>query len=305
MTYMASPTTPPILTPSVAPTSNTDAALFHKGNKRDISVYPVLKDILSFSTWKLKFTALATKDGLSRILEPSYIPGTDPEKHLFSAQQQFLFAVFTQTLVDPTAKDILQRHQATTDAQKIYSELVSAATNSACATLAKQEILKFLTSDKLDHSWKGTHDGFILHWCSQLRQFEEICTPSERYNSFQKFTMLSLAVSEVPYMKQVESFNELLNVTGHSSADYTTYLALLHATAQREDGKRTKSFDPKRRINQHLLNFDYVDHGGELFRDAWNEQGYQEHETEFFDSDFEQTIQLLNQTSISNTSDRP
>ena len=38
MNYMASPTTPPILTPSVAPTSTTDAALFHKGNKRDISV---------------------------------------------------------------------------------------------------------------------------------------------------------------------------------------------------------------------------------------------------------------------------
>ena len=106
-----------------------------------------------FSTWKLKFTALATKDGLACILEHSYIPSTDPEKHLFSEQKQFLFAVFTQTLVDPTAKDILCRHQATTDAQKIYSESVSAATNSACATLAKQEILKFLTSVKLDHSW--------------------------------------------------------------------------------------------------------------------------------------------------------
>ena len=70
-------------------------------------------------------------------------------------------------------------------------------------------------------------------------------------------------------------------MTGHSSADYTTYLALLRATAQWEDGKHTKSFDPKRRINQHLLNFDYVDHGGELFRDAWNEQGYQEHKTQF------------------------
>ena len=34
--------------------------------------------------------------------------------------------------------------------------------------------------------------------------------------------MLSLAVSDIPYLKQVESFNELLNVTGHSSADYTT-----------------------------------------------------------------------------------
>ena len=143
MAYIATPTTPPIITPPVAPTSTSDAALFHKGYKRDISVYPVLKDILSFSTWKLKFTALATKDGLVRILEPSYIPGTDPEKHLFRAQQQFLFAVFTQTLVDPTAKDILRRHKATTDAQKIYSELVSAATNSACATLAKQEILNF------------------------------------------------------------------------------------------------------------------------------------------------------------------
>ena len=79
-------------------------------------------------------------------------------------------------------------------------------------------------------------------------------------------------------MKQVESFNELLNVTGHSSADYTTYLALLCATAQREDGKRTKRFDPKHRLNQHLFTFDYVVQGGDLFRDAWNEQ---DHETEF------------------------
>ena len=104
MAYMATPTTPPIITPPVAPTSTSDAALFHKGNTRDISVYPVLKDILRISTWKRKFTALATKDGLACILEHSYIPGTDPEKHLFRAQQQFLFAVFTKTLVDPTAR---------------------------------------------------------------------------------------------------------------------------------------------------------------------------------------------------------
>ena len=50
MAYMATTTSPPIITPPVAPTSTSDAALFHKGNKRDISVYPVLKDILSFST---------------------------------------------------------------------------------------------------------------------------------------------------------------------------------------------------------------------------------------------------------------
>ena len=147
--------------------------------------------------------------------------------------------------------------------------------------MAKQDLLKFLTTVKLDHSWKGTHDGFILHWCSQLRQFEEICTSAEKYNAFQKFTMLSLAVSDVPNLKQVESFNELLNVTVHAAADFDAYLALLRATAQREDGRRTKSLDPKRRINQHLLNYDYVDHGGDLFRDAWFEQEI-EQETEFF-----------------------
>ena len=88
---MAQPVTPPILVPPTPPASSNDTALFHKGNKRDISVYPPLKDILHFSTWKLKFTAIAIKDGLTRLLDSSYIPGTDAEKRLFHAQQQFLF----------------------------------------------------------------------------------------------------------------------------------------------------------------------------------------------------------------------
>ena len=44
--------------------------------------------------------------------------------------------------------------------------------------------------------------------------------------------------------------------------DYTTYLALLCAIAQHYDGKSTKRFDPKRRLNQHLFTYDYVDQGG-------------------------------------------
>ena len=39
-----------------------------------MSVYPDLKDIVHFSTWKLSFDALAIKDDLANVLNETYKP---------------------------------------------------------------------------------------------------------------------------------------------------------------------------------------------------------------------------------------
>ena len=151
-----------------------------------------MKNIVNFSTWKLSFDALATKDDLSNVLNETYKPAAGSAQDDFTLQQLFDFTVYTKTLKDPTAKDILRTHQHTSNAQKIYAQLCQSATKSA---KAKDDLAEFLTTTKLDSTWHGSHHGFLLHWCSQLCAYEELADSSELYLSRQKLNLLSKAVN--------------------------------------------------------------------------------------------------------------
>ena len=63
--YMANPRVAPVTPIAIDKNSpNPDSTVnFQRGNKRDISVYPVLNDIKHYSSWKTTFDALAIKDG--------------------------------------------------------------------------------------------------------------------------------------------------------------------------------------------------------------------------------------------------
>ena len=133
------------------------------------------------------------------------------------------------------------------------------------AKLSKDDLAEFLTTAKLDSTWRGSHHGFLLHWCSQLRAYEELADSSELYSSRQKLNLLSKAVNKIPYLREIENTQDLLGVTsptGHTSIDFATYLALLTRAAQRDDNIRSKSHNPKHRLSQHAITYDYVDHGG-------------------------------------------
>ena len=60
LSYMANPSSRPVTPPSTAAvtTSSSPSSVFKKGNKRDMSLYPELKDITHYSSWKLAFDAL-------------------------------------------------------------------------------------------------------------------------------------------------------------------------------------------------------------------------------------------------------
>ena len=90
MGYISLPRAPPV-TPiaTAAVTTPTGGFDFKKGNKRNMSVYPDLKDIVNFSTWKLSFDALATKDDLSNVLNETYKPSAGTSQDVFTLQQQF------------------------------------------------------------------------------------------------------------------------------------------------------------------------------------------------------------------------
>ena len=147
LSYMANPSSRPVTPQATASitTTSSPSSVFKKGNKRDMSLYPELKDITHYSTWKLTFDALAHKDELGNVLDEGYKP-SKADEDVFNLQKQWLFAVFTKTLKDPTAKDILCQYQHNGDSQQIYAKLKSKARKSAKATLAKMRLVEFLTT---------------------------------------------------------------------------------------------------------------------------------------------------------------
>ena len=133
--YKADP--PPLLTkPNKSSTTSTAITLsdFKKSIKRDAGIYPELKDIIHFNTWKVQFEALIAKDQLGHVINASYspLPSTD-EDITFRLQQDFVFVVFASKLNAAEAKQIVLKHVNDNDAQAVYKKLKHEAMKSARA----------------------------------------------------------------------------------------------------------------------------------------------------------------------------
>ena len=115
-------------------------------------------------------------------------------------------------------------------------------------------LVEFLTTGKLDHSWKGSHYGFILHWCAKLREFEEVAPTNEHYNSCQKRNFFCRAVNSIPYLREIETTNELMSLNNHQLPDFDTYLEMLKSAAHRDGESHAISSNPKHCLSQHALN---------------------------------------------------
>ena len=63
----------------------------------------------------MQFDALAIKDNVAKVIDSTYVPTPD-DADVFRVQQDFVYAVFTSTLKDPTAKNILASEQRSRNA---------------------------------------------------------------------------------------------------------------------------------------------------------------------------------------------
>ena len=115
-----------------------------------------------------------------------------------------------------------------------------------------------------------------------------------------------------------------MSLNNHQLPDFDTYLEMLKSAAHHDDESRAISSNPKHCLSQHALNYDYVDHGDDMFVQSWNlptinshehEIVFQTNEHEFsFQHSLDEAAHLLqHQTSFSpakqedkrNKTDRP
>ena len=82
------PTLPPDEAPSAQvtkppPVINNPLQDWKKGIKRDMSIFKEMKQTKEWEQWDTQFRANVTTQGLSNVLDPSYIPATYDDKMLF------------------------------------------------------------------------------------------------------------------------------------------------------------------------------------------------------------------------------
>ena len=182
----SSPSSPPSATASdtraTPPTPSYSSQLlnFKRGIKRDISVYPTLKDEKYYESLKRSVLVTARTHDCEEIVQPTFRPRGDADsQELFRLKNDFMYSVFNKCLLSDMGKTIVRKHLDNMNAQWVWEEFATHMTTSSKGKAEKRRLHTYVTTTVLDKSWKGTTEQFILHFNEQFRQLDEVSPPEE------------------------------------------------------------------------------------------------------------------------------
>ena len=246
------------------------ASLFKKGIKRDPASFPILKQQKYYQSWKRSFVAQAHAQDVAKVLDSKHNPVDQATKDLFRLEQDYMYAVFNSVIQTDKGKEIVRQYSKDRDAQLVFAALEDHASTSTEATLEIQQITTFLTTSKLDGTWRGTYTGYITHWKQQLQNYEDMTDTTAHYSSLAKKRMLMSALELVKDLRDIQLSDEkqkVLNPTG-PDLSYDQYCTILNsATARLDDLQRKhgRSQASKRTLAAKVHDTSYFDDGDQFF----------------------------------------
>ena len=192
---LGSPTTPRSTVSSEASESYITLTNFKKGIERDASAYPIFKNERYYNNFIRHFKATAKAQGLNSLMDPNFTPGSDEyEQQLFQEQQDFLYSVLISSLKTEFSEALVKDHEG--DAQLILDLLHEHHTgNSQYCRAEINRITKYLTNIKLDDTWRGTNESFLMHYNDQLRLLDSLVDSGENLLTTQESPFLSLQLN--------------------------------------------------------------------------------------------------------------
>ena len=225
---------------------------FKKGIKRDASAYPIFKNERYYNTFIHYFKATAKAQGLSSLMDPNFTPGSDEyEQQLFQEQQDFLYSVLISSLQTEFSEALVKDHEE--DAQLILELLHEHHTgNSQYSRSEINRITKYLTNIKLDDTWRGTNESFLMHYNDQLHLLDSLVDSDEKLPDNTRVTFLESAVESVPDLRCVKITDDVLQAQLDSTRpiSYGSYFDLLKDAAFHLD-QATKRGNKIRHTNVH------------------------------------------------------
>jgi hypothetical protein len=275
-------------------------AEFKKGTRRDASLYPTLKDNNHWNNWNRSVLAQAQAHDLKEVFNMEYVPVTVEEIKLFDEKQCFAYALLNRIVQTDEGKSFVRQHEKDYNAQEVYRKLLNFATKSTSAELAKDGLIKFLTTTQLDSRWTGTTVGFILHWCEQMRLLDDMSTYEDRFRDNVQKRMMEQAVENIPELATVKDIDTNRAATGGTVMTYSQYKETLIAAATRRDERLKPASSRTRRVVQTTTN----DYGGR--NSNWFDQGYLDAGENYynFEGTFDEKCTEINRLIQANVKDK-
>ena len=250
---LGSPATPRSMATSQTSESYITLTNFKKGIKRDASAYPIFKNERYYNTFIRHFKATAKAQGLNTLMDPNFTPGSDEyEQQLFQEQQDFLYSVLISSLKTDFSEALVKDHEG--DAQLVLELLHDHHTgNSQYSRSEINRITKYLTNIKLDDTWRGTNESFLMHYNDQLRLLDSLVDSDEKLPDNTRVTFLESAVESVPDLRRVKITDNVLQAQLDSTRpiSYRSYFDLLKDAAFHLD-QATKRGNKIRHTNVHF-----------------------------------------------------
>ena len=186
-------------------------------------------------------------------MDPNFTPGSDAyEKQLFEEQQDFLYSILISSLKTEFSEALVKDHEG--DAQLILDLLHEHHTgNSQYSRAEINRITKYLTNIKLDDTWRGTNESFLMHYNDQLCLLDSLVDSDEKLPDNTTVTFLESAVESVPDLRRVTITDNVLQAQLDSTRpiSYRSYFDLLKDAAFHLD-QATKRGNKIRRTNVHF-----------------------------------------------------
>ena len=190
---------------------------------------------------------------MNSLTDPNFTPGSDGyEQQLFEEQQDFLYSVLISSLKTEFSEAFVKDHEG--DAQLIHDLPHEHHTgNSQYSRAEINRITKYLTNIKLNDTWRGTNESFLMHYNDQLRLLDSLVASDEKLPDNTRVTFLESAVESVPDLRCVKITDNVLQAQLDStrSISYRSYFDLLKDAAFHLD-QATKRGNKIRRINVHF-----------------------------------------------------
>jgi len=175
---------------------------------------------------------------------------------LFDAHQTYVYSVFLLKVKESFLKDIII-NQNNGQGQDIWEEITFACENSMSVEVKANALLQYITSVKYDDGkWRGTSKAFIIHWCKQLWQYNQLRGKAGTVTQFTdpvKVQMLQNTVDDVAEFRDVRTVAQQIGHTPNSGNLYTfnDYKALLLTTADTYDHERSAKRCPTWQAQLH------------------------------------------------------
>ena len=140
--------------------------------KRDKDKFPTLKSFAQWRMFFIPFEVEAKNQDVYDVLDPSYNPVTADDKTLYTKKSIFIYGVLLSTLQCDEARAIVRKEASTHNGAATWKALVDYFTGSDHAKIEVDDLRRWFTTVKLDHSWTNSYKQFLLLWADKIREYE-------------------------------------------------------------------------------------------------------------------------------------